>query len=73
MPKGQRPIRKLATLLLLTGTALFAQTFTKDVAPILQSKCQDCHRTGAMAPMAFETYEQTRPWAKSIRERVVRR
>jgi len=60
-------------LLLAALTTTEAQTFTKDVAPIFQTKCQDCHRKGAMAPMAFETYEQTRPWAKSIRERVVRR
>ena len=48
-------------------------TFTKDVAPILQEKCQDCHRKGAMAPMSLTTYEETRPWAKSIRERVIQR
>ena len=46
-------------------------TFAKDVAPILQQKCQDCHRAGAMAPMSLMTYEETRPWAKAIRERVV--
>lgn len=57
----------------LTGVGLLtAQTFTKDVAPILQSKCEECHRTGSMAPMALVTFEETRPWAKSIRERVVR-
>src|SRR5580692_1072471 len=48
-------------------------TFTKDVVPILQEKCQDCHREGAMAPMALMTYEQTRPWAKSIKQRVIAR
>ena len=48
-------------------------TFTKDVAPIFQEKCQDCHRKGTMAPMSLVTYEETRPWAKSIRERVVTR
>ena len=47
-------------------------TFTKDIAPILQEKCQDCHREGAMAPMSLLTYEQTRPWAKSIKARVAR-
>ena len=62
-----------ASGLLATSTAVLAQTFTKDVAPILQTRCQECHRKGAMAPMAFESYEETRPWAKSIRERVVRR
>src|SRR5208283_3726164 len=48
-------------------------TFAKDIAPILQEKCQDCHRTGSMAPMSLVTYEETRPWAKSIKERVVTR
>jgi hypothetical protein len=48
-------------------------TFTKDVAPILQEKCQDCHRKGSMAPMSLVTYQETRPWAKAIRERVITR
>ena len=48
-------------------------TFTKDVAPILQAKCQECHRAGSMAPMSLITYEEARPWAKSIRQRVVTR
>src|SRR5689334_19471245 len=47
--------------------------FTRDVAPILQDKCQACHRPGYIAPMAFLTYEQTRPWASSIKSRVVAR
>jgi hypothetical protein len=46
-------------------------TFAKDVAPILQQRCQECHRAGSMAPMSLITYEETRPWAKAIRERVV--
>lgn len=46
-------------------------TFAKDVAPILQEKCQGCHRAGQMAPMSLVTYQETRPWAKSIRERVI--
>src|SRR5579863_4776626 len=48
-------------------------TFAKDVAPILQAKCQECHRAGSMAPMSLVTYEETRPWAKSIKQRVVAR
>ncbi|MBV8841517.1 MAG: cytochrome c [Bryobacterales bacterium] len=48
-------------------------TFSKDVAPILQEKCQVCHREGSMAPMSLMTYEQTRPWAKAIRQRVITR
>jgi hypothetical protein len=48
-------------------------TFTKDVAPIFQEKCQACHRADSMAPMSLVTYEEARPWAKAIRERVIKR
>jgi hypothetical protein len=48
-------------------------TFAKDVAPILQERCQECHRKGSMAPMSLVTYEETRPWAKAIRQRVMTR
>jgi hypothetical protein len=48
-------------------------TFTRDVAPILQEKCQECHRKGTAAPMSLVSYEETRPWAKSIRQRVITR
>ncbi len=46
-------------------------TFTKDIAPIFQERCEDCHRKGGMAPMSLVTYQETRPWAKAIKERVV--
>ena len=45
-------------------------TFTKDVAPIVFNKCTACHRTGEVAPMTFLSYEDVRPWAKVIREKV---
>jgi hypothetical protein len=48
-------------------------TFYKDVLPILQNRCQECHRPGEIAPMSLLTYADTRPWAKSIREAVVTR
>jgi len=69
---------KLVTVwaLVLAG-AMFAAdrpvTFTKDVAPILEDRCQECHRPGTAAPMSLLTYEETRPWAKSIRQRVITR
>ena len=37
-------------------------TFTKDIAPIFQEKCEACHRPDSMAPMSLKTYAQTRPW-----------
>jgi hypothetical protein len=45
-------------------------TFTKDVAPILQQKCQVCHHPGTNAPMSLVTYEETRPWDSSSTPRV---
>jgi mono/diheme cytochrome c family protein len=41
-------------------------TFYRDVLRILQAHCQECHRAQGIAPMAFETYEQTRPYAEAI-------
>jgi mono/diheme cytochrome c family protein len=43
-------------------------TFYRDVLPILQGHCQVCHRAGGIAPMAFETYEETRRYAGAIRQ-----
>src|SRR3954452_13615288 len=48
-------------------------TFTRDVAPILQQKCQECHQPGSIAPMSLITYEETRPWARAIRQKVSQR
>jgi hypothetical protein len=48
-------------------------TFHRDVVPILERRCQECHRAGQMAPMALTTYEETRPWARAIRQAVVTR
>ena len=48
-------------------------TFTKDVAPIFQNKCESCHRPDSIAPMSLQTYQEARPWARSIRDRVAAR
>src|SRR5438552_5146168 len=48
-------------------------TYSKDVAPILNRRCVECHRTGEVAPMAFTSYKEVRPWAKAIKERVLTR
>lgn len=68
----------LATMLLalfvigMTRTTTAATpTFSKDVAPILYKNCVACHRPGDIAPMTLLTYENTRPWARSIREQVI--
>ena len=45
-------------------------TFTKDVAPILQQRCVVCHRPGEAAPMSLQTFQDARPWARSIKQKV---
>ena len=59
----------------LAGAALAAAapTFSKDVAPILYSRCLECHRQGEAAPMAFTSYAEVRPWAKAIKQAVLTR
>ena len=44
-------------------------TFTKDIAPILQRSCENCHRPDGVAPMSLVTYEDARPWARAIKQR----
>src|SRR5439155_11128687 len=65
-----------AAVALLIGIAPRAQTgtpgdatFSKDIAPILQRSCQQCHRADGVAPMALVTYDDVRPWAKAIKMR----
>jgi hypothetical protein len=48
-------------------------TFSRDVAPIFQRSCERCHRSGTVAPMSLQRYEEVRPWVKSIRRRVASR
>ena len=48
-------------------------TFSKDVAPILQRSCQKCHRPGSMAPMSLMTFEDVRPWARTIKQKTATR
>ncbi len=57
----------------LVSAAAFAATptFNKDVLPILQQNCQECHRPGEIAPMSLLTYQDARPWAKAIKAAVV--
>ena len=54
-------------------TAEAVPTFNKDVAPILFGSCARCHRPGQVAPMSLLSYEDARPWARAIKEKVVNR
>lgn len=48
-------------------------TFSKDVAPIIYRACAECHRPGSIAPMSLLSYEDARPWARAVKQRVVNR
>jgi hypothetical protein len=56
-----------------TAAADVTPTYTKDVLPILQKNCQSCHRPGQIGPFSLLSYETTRPWARSIKAKVVSR
>src|SRR5215207_11092777 len=42
-------------------------TFHKDVEPLLQKHCVECHRAGQVAPTSWTTYESVRPYARAIK------
>jgi hypothetical protein len=65
-------LRRVLPTLLFAGAAFGQVTFYKDVLPILQTHCQECHRPGEIGPMPLLTYEEARPWAKSIKENVLK-
>ena len=87
--RQERPDRRVAARVLVSlvvGTVLMAPpaasagtqsasevTFTRDVLPILQRACQQCHRPGSVAPMSLLTYEEVRPWARAIRDKTAQR
>ena len=50
-----------------------AVTFSKDIAPILQRSCQQCHRPDSVAPMSLLTYEEARPYARAMKARTALR
>ena len=58
-----------APLAAATTTDTQPVTFSKDIAPILQRSCQRCHQPDSVAPMSLLTYDQVRPYAKSIVKR----
>src|SRR5215467_938684 len=66
------PRRVFPALLVSAATlaAAPAPTFYKDVLPLLQDRCQECHRAGEIGPMPLLTYQQVRPWAAAIKESV---
>jgi len=66
----------LGAILIVPGAAMAADakpTFAKDIAPIFQSRCVSCHEPGSIAPMSLRTFDEARPWARSIKQRVQQR
>ena len=63
--------------LLLTSTSASDKkksvTFNKDVAPIFFKNCAGCHKPDDIAPMSLLSYKEARPWARSIKEKVLTR
>src|SRR5256885_12112724 len=50
-----------------------AVTFSRDVAPIFYKNCAECHRPTMFAPMSLLTYDDARPYARSIKQKVASR
>jgi len=74
--RSRRLVVGMVAWLVVPGAAAKAAddvTFARDVAPILQQKCQICHQPDSIAPMSLLTYQDTRPWARSIRQKVLAR
>jgi hypothetical protein len=59
--------------LLPLASAAAPVTFHKDVAPILQARCQGCHHPGDIGPMSLISFREVRPWAKAIRTAVAQK
>ena len=73
LPVSLALVITVATVPMKAGQSATGQaqiTFTKDVAPIFQKSCQVCHRPGSIAPMSLLTYEDARPWARSIKQKI---
>src|SRR5256885_3920338 len=61
------PWWRVAVLLLLGTSPAFAQpTFTKDIAPIVWSRCATCHRPGEIGPFSLITYDEVKRHATQI-------
>ena len=72
--RGTVSAAALGVALLLPGLASAQDvTFARDIMPILQENCQECHRPQGIAPMTFMTFDEVKPWAPLIKYKVVNR
>lgn len=46
-------------------------TFYKNILPIFQRHCIECHHTGGSAPQSLETYKKAKPWLRSAKKTVM--
>ncbi len=60
----------LVAVLAFQAEAQAQATYASHVASIINENCVVCHRDGGIAPMRLTTYEEVRPWARQIRQRV---
>ena len=67
------PIRCFAILFALVNICAAAETTWRDVQPVVERRCVQCHQAGEVAPMAFTSYRQVRPFAKAIRQAVLQK
>lgn len=76
-----RRVLLVGVLITAVGFTLRAQSpkpaapvsYAKDVAPILHARCITCHRPGEVAPMSLRTFDEVRPWARAIKQKVMAR
>ena len=64
--QGPSPAKRAVAAVTPAKASKRVPTYAKDVAPILQSKCQNCHRRHQVGPFALETYDQARKRARDI-------
>src|SRR2546422_10629759 len=69
--RAQAPATSITPITATTATG--DVTFAKDIAPILQRSCQQCHHPDGVAPMSLVTYEDARPWARALKTRTALR
>ena len=70
MSKSLNYFLSVGLMLAISPFSILAQshdiTFHKDIEPILQRSCQNCHREGGVGPMPLVTYDQVAPYAGLI-------
>jgi Flp pilus assembly protein TadD len=67
--RGRSSLRLSVVLLLASPLGSDAQshpTFTKDIAPIVWSRCATCHRPGEIGPFSLITYDEVKRHATQI-------